>query len=62
LGLGQLTVMMQFHEPVRLKDFGSRKLLAEHCAQVIAEGMSAGLAGRAAAALDVRAAPALAAQ
>ncbi len=32
LGLGQLTVVMTFHEPVRLKDFGSRKLLSEHCA------------------------------
>jgi 1-acyl-sn-glycerol-3-phosphate acyltransferase len=62
LGMGQLTVMMQFHEPVRLKDFGSRKLLAEHCARVIAEGMAAGLAGRAAAPADLRAAPALAAQ
>jgi lyso-ornithine lipid O-acyltransferase len=62
LGLGQLTVVVSFHEPVRLKDFGTRKSLAEHCARVIAEGLAAGLAGRAAAALDVRAAPALAAQ
>jgi len=37
---------MTFHEPVRLKDFGSRKLLSEHCAKVIADGMGAMLAGR----------------
>jgi lyso-ornithine lipid O-acyltransferase len=46
LGLGQLTVVMTFHEPVRLKDFGSRKLLSEHCAKIIADGMGAMLAGR----------------
>jgi lyso-ornithine lipid O-acyltransferase len=61
LGLGQLTVVMTFHEPVRLKDFGSRKLLSEHCAGVIAAGMGATLAGREAA-LDTPAASALAAQ
>jgi 1-acyl-sn-glycerol-3-phosphate acyltransferase len=50
LGMGQLTVVITFHEPVRLKDFGSRKRLAEYCAQVIEAGMAAGLAGREAAA------------
>jgi 1-acyl-sn-glycerol-3-phosphate acyltransferase len=62
LGLGQLTVVMTFHEPVRLKDFGSRKLLSEHCAKVIADGMGATLAGREAAPVDASAVPALAAQ
>lgn len=62
LGLGQLTVVMTFHEPVRLKDFGSRKLLSEHCARIIAEGMGAALAGREAAPIDTPPAPALAAQ
>ncbi len=60
LGSGRLTVVLTFHEPVRLKDFGSRKLLSEHCARVIGAGMAATLAGR-----DVSvavAAPALAAQ
>jgi 1-acyl-sn-glycerol-3-phosphate acyltransferase len=61
MGLGQLTVVMTFHEPVRLKDFGSRKLLSEHCATVIAAGMSAMIAGREAVAVDAPA-PALAAQ
>jgi 1-acyl-sn-glycerol-3-phosphate acyltransferase len=50
LGMGQLTVVITFHEPVRLKDFGSRKRLSEHCAQVIEAGMAATLAGREAAA------------
>jgi 1-acyl-sn-glycerol-3-phosphate acyltransferase len=46
LGLGQLTVAMLFHEPVKLKDFGSRKALAEHCRRVIAQGLALALAGR----------------
>ena len=62
LGLGQLTVIVTFHEPVRLKDFGSRKLLSEYCARVIAEGMSATLAGREPVAVSMLPAPALAAQ
>jgi lyso-ornithine lipid O-acyltransferase len=52
---------MTFHEPVRLKDFGSRKLLSEHCAKIIAAGMGAMLAGREAAPIDPPP-PALAAQ
>ena len=46
LGMGQLTVVMLFHAPVRLKDFGSRKALAEHCREAIAQGLAAALAGR----------------
>ena len=46
LGMGQLTVALLFHEPVRLKDFGSRKALADHCQQAIAQGLSLALAGR----------------
>jgi 1-acyl-sn-glycerol-3-phosphate acyltransferase len=61
LGLGRLTVVMTFHEPVRLKDLGSRKLLSEHCARIIAEGMGAALAAREATPIDPPA-PALAAQ
>jgi len=62
LGLGRLTVAVNFHEPVRLKDFGTRKLLSEHCARVIEQGLAAGLAGRDAAPAEPRAVPALAAQ
>jgi lyso-ornithine lipid O-acyltransferase len=46
LGMGQLTVVIQFHAPVRPADFGSRKLLAEHCRAAIAEGLAVSLAGR----------------
>lgn len=45
LGLGQLTVVTLFHDAVRLKDFDSRKALAEHCRRVILEGMARALAG-----------------
>lgn len=62
LGLGQLTVVVTFHEPVRLKDFGTRKRLSEYCARVIAEGLAAGLAGRDSASAVSHAVPALAAQ
>jgi 1-acyl-sn-glycerol-3-phosphate acyltransferase len=61
LGLGRLTVIVTFHEPVRLNDFGTRKLLSEHCARVIADGMAAALAGRESTAL-AGTVPALAAQ
>jgi 1-acyl-sn-glycerol-3-phosphate acyltransferase len=62
LGMGQLTVVMLFHEPVRLKDFGSRKALAEHCREVIARGLAQALAGRLEEPLPERGITALAAQ
>ena len=64
LGLGHLTVAVDFHAPVRAADFASRKELAEHCERVISAGLAAALAGRGAAPpLPVpSAAPALAAQ
>ncbi len=46
LGFGRLTVVIMFHEPVRLADFASRKALSEHCWQVINNGLSAALSGR----------------
>ncbi len=46
LGMGQLTVTIRFHEPVRLKDFGSRKSLADHCRREIEQGLANALAGR----------------
>jgi 1-acyl-sn-glycerol-3-phosphate acyltransferase len=55
LGMGQLTVAIAFHSPVRFADFGTRKGLSEHCFRAIAEGLAAALAGD-------RPAPALAAQ
>jgi 1-acyl-sn-glycerol-3-phosphate acyltransferase len=45
-GLGRLTVVVRFHEPVTLAKFGSRKVLSEHCYAVVSRGMSEALAGR----------------
>jgi 1-acyl-sn-glycerol-3-phosphate acyltransferase len=46
LGLGRTTVMIEFHPPVSLDQFGSRKALAEHCHRVVAEGVAAAVSGR----------------
>ncbi len=46
IGMGQLTVALIFHEPVRWRDFGSRKALADHCSREIGHGLSAALSGR----------------
>lgn len=45
-GAGPLDVQIQFHPPVSIRSFASRKALARHCESVIAESMSAALAGR----------------
>jgi 1-acyl-sn-glycerol-3-phosphate acyltransferase len=59
LGFGRLTVVIIFHEPVRLADFASRKALSEHCWRVIGDGLSAALSGRLEAPAPVHAVPAL---
>lgn len=46
LGLGRLTVEVIFHPCVSLADFGDRKALANHCHDVISNGVVAALAGR----------------
>jgi 1-acyl-sn-glycerol-3-phosphate acyltransferase len=46
VGLGTVTVVVEFHPVVTLAELGSRKALAEHCYRVISAGMSAALAGR----------------
>jgi lyso-ornithine lipid O-acyltransferase len=58
LGLGRLSVAVDFHPAVAARDFASRKDLAEHCERVIAAGLSAALAGRGAAPPQAAAAPA----
>jgi lyso-ornithine lipid O-acyltransferase len=45
LGLGRVTVVVEFHRPVTVDEFGSRKALAEHCYQVVADGVAAALTG-----------------
>jgi lyso-ornithine lipid O-acyltransferase len=46
LGIGTLTVEVQFHEPVTLAQFESRKELANHCYQAVAQGVAEANAGR----------------
>ena len=46
LGLGRLTISVAFHPTVTIDAFGSRKTLAEHCHQVIADGLALALSGR----------------
>ncbi len=48
LGLGRITVEVEFHRPVTLAEFGTRKGLANHCHEVVANGVTRLLAGRAA--------------
>lgn len=45
-GLGRTIVTVDFHPPVTLAEFGSRKALSEHCQRTVAEGVAAALAGR----------------
>ena len=44
-GLGRLTVEVEFHPPVTLAQFGSRKALAAHCYDAVATGHAALNAG-----------------
>lgn len=46
LGLGRITVDIRFHDPVTIEAYPSRKALAEHCQQVVAEGLALSNAGR----------------
>jgi 1-acyl-sn-glycerol-3-phosphate acyltransferase len=45
-GLGQTTVAIEFHQPVTIAQFASRKLLSAHCERVVAEGVSRAIHGR----------------
>jgi 1-acyl-sn-glycerol-3-phosphate acyltransferase len=46
VGLGRLTVRVQFHPPVTVDGFTSRKALADHCWRVVADGVAAAVSGR----------------
>ncbi|UEM21187.1 1-acyl-sn-glycerol-3-phosphate acyltransferase [Skermanella mucosa] len=52
--LGRVTVQVEFHEPVDVEAFGSRKALAEHCWRVVAAGVDRAVSGRGAAAAPDR--------
>jgi len=45
-GLGRLTVVVRFHDPVTIDQFGSRKALSEYCYEVVSRGMAEALSGR----------------
>lgn len=47
LGLGRLTIEVDFHPPVSIDAFGSRKSLSDYCHGVVSQGAAAALAGRA---------------
>jgi len=46
LGMGVVTVVVEFHPPVTMAQFGSRKALSDHCQRVVAGGMAVALSGR----------------
>lgn len=46
VGLGVVTIAVEFHPVVSLRQFGSRKALADHCREVIAAGVAQALSGR----------------
>jgi 1-acyl-sn-glycerol-3-phosphate acyltransferase len=39
-------VVVEFHQPVTIEAFGTRKMLSEYCQSQVAAGMSAALSGR----------------
>ncbi|MSO65011.1 MAG: 1-acyl-sn-glycerol-3-phosphate acyltransferase [Alphaproteobacteria bacterium] len=45
LGAGPATATVQFHRPVTIADFTSRKNMAAHCQNVVAQGLSDALSG-----------------
>jgi 1-acyl-sn-glycerol-3-phosphate acyltransferase len=45
--LGKVTVVVEFHAPVELKDAGSRKDLTRYCLAAVADGVERALTGRA---------------
>ncbi len=47
LRMGLVTVEVEFHPPVTIGDFQSRKQMSEHCQRLVSDGVSAALAGRA---------------
>ena len=45
-GLGRVKVVVEFHPTVTIDQFASRKALAEHCRQTIAQGVAEAISGR----------------
>ncbi|MGH7099563.1 MAG: lysophospholipid acyltransferase family protein [Stellaceae bacterium] len=60
LGLGRVEVVVEFHPPTALAQWGSRKALSQHCRERIAGGVAAALSGHRPPQAEVAAAPAVA--
>ena len=45
VGVGRSTVVLEFHKPVSVRDFPSRKALAAYCQSVVAAGVSSAISG-----------------
>lgn len=54
ISLGRVTVVVEFHEPVTIEQFGSRKALSDYCYGVVSRGVAAALAGQVQPALPLR--------
>lgn len=37
---GKFTIKLMFHKPINIREFGSRKDLAQHCHKVVSEGLT----------------------
>lgn len=46
--LGGMTVEVEFHPPVTIDDFSSRKALADHCQRTVAQGVERAVSGKSA--------------
>jgi len=46
VGLGRVGVTVEFHSPVSIAEFSTRKALAEHCWRVVSAGVASAIAGR----------------
>jgi 1-acyl-sn-glycerol-3-phosphate acyltransferase len=46
IALGKLRVVVEFHPTLTVADTGSRKLLAQHCWEAVAGGVSSAIVGR----------------
>ncbi len=46
IGMGKVTVAVEFHPPVTISEFGSRKALSQHCHEEVALGVASAISGR----------------
>ena len=46
VGLGRVGVTVEFHAPVSIANFPTRKALAEHCWRVVSAGVASAISGR----------------